>query len=63
MSYKCYMTDIVKAIAESSGHCRIAYRWAELLQGSETDERTTEEVTADIIEGLEKILGKEEEKQ
>lgn len=57
------MTDIAKAIAESSGHCRIAYRWAELLQESETDERTTEEVTADIIEGLEKILGKEEEKQ
>lgn len=60
MAYKLYVTDILKAIAETIGRGKVSYRWADMFKPPETDTRTTAEVTNDIIAGLEKILGKEE---
>ena len=60
MSYKVYVTDALKCIAETSGRCKASTRWIDSLNPVEEDTRTTAEVTNDIIAGLEKILRKEE---
>jgi hypothetical protein len=60
MSYKVYVTDALRGIIELSGRCKVSARWVDLLNPVEEDTRTTAEVTNDIIAGLEKILGKEE---
>lgn len=61
MSYKVYVTDALRGIIEVSGRCKVSNRWVDLLSPVEEDTRTTAEVTNDIIAGLEKILGKEED--
>lgn len=60
-SYRVYVTDALKGLIEVSGRCKVSYRWNDLFEPHETDTRTTAEVTNDIIAGLEKILGKEED--
>ena len=60
-SYKIYVTDALKGIIEVSGRCKVSHRWVDILNPVEEDTRTTAEVTNDIIAGLEKILGKEED--
>ncbi len=60
MSYKVYVTDALRGIIEVSGRCKVSARWVDLLNPVAEDTRTTAEVTNDIIAGLEKILGKEE---
>ncbi|MBP5431064.1 hypothetical protein [Ruminococcus sp.] len=61
MSYKVYVTDALRGIIEISGRCKVSNRWVDLLNPVEEDTRTCAEVTNDIIAGLEKILGKEED--
>lgn len=61
MSYKVYVTDMLKGVIETIGRRQVSYRWADTIYPPEEDTRTTEEVTNDIIAGLEKILGKEED--
>lgn len=61
MSYKVYVTDMLKGVIETIGRGQVSYRWADLFEPAKTDTRTTAEVTEDIIAGLEKILGKEED--
>ena len=60
-SYKIYVTDALKGIIEVSGRCKVSHRWFDIFNPVEEDTRTTAEVTNDIIAGLEKILGKEED--
>lgn len=60
MSYKVYVTDALKGVIEVSGKCKVSNRWVDILNPPEEDTRTCTEVTDDIIAGLEKILGKEE---
>ena len=60
-SYKIYVTDALKGLIEVTGRCKVSYRWHDLYEPPEVDTRTTAEVTNDIIAGLEKILGKEED--
>lgn len=60
-SYKIYVTDALKGIIETFGRCKVSHRWADIFEPKHEETRSTAEVTNDIIAGLEKILGKEED--
>ena len=48
-AYRVYVTDCLKLIAENTGNISLKLRYYDIIQPKKVDERTGDEIVADII--------------
>lgn len=53
-AYRAYITDSVKAMSENN---RLTLRWVDLINDSKADNRTGEEIAADVIGACGLVMG------
>ena len=48
-AYRVYVTDCLKLIAENTGNISLKLRYYDIIHPKKADNRTCEEITADIV--------------